>query len=121
MNVSMVLCGSQCLKSSCLRYLKIEPLPGPTPIGDSVNRDVDYILELGGKTVTPQTTAEVTVASSFRGRPWLAVHWKCCNVYSRIYRNAEGTLYTGRCPRCTRPVRAAVGPDGTRARFFEAQ
>ncbi len=86
-----------------------------------MNRESDYILELGGKTITPDTTAEVTVDGSLRGRPWLAVHWKCCSVYSRIYRNAEGTAYTGRCPRCMRPVRATVGAGGTRARFFEAQ
>ncbi|HEX7009555.1 MAG TPA: hypothetical protein VF184_06205 [Phycisphaeraceae bacterium] len=59
-------------------------------------------------------------AASLRGRPWLAVHWKCCQVYSRIYRNRQGDAYEGRCPRCGSPVRARIGPGGTDARFFEA-
>lgn len=58
---------------------------------------------------------------TLRGRPWLAVHWKCCHAYSRVYRNVEGTLYEGACPKCGRRARARVGPDGINARFFEAE
>jgi hypothetical protein len=78
----------------------------------------DYILELGGREVN-DTSASAS-AHSLRGRPWLAVQWKCCGVYSRVYRNREGTAYDGRCPRCGRPVHVNVGPGGTTARFFEA-
>ncbi len=84
--------------------------------------DSDYILELGGKQVTAKRDQpqQMEVASSFRGRPWLAVHWKCCNVYSRVYRNAKGTAYDGRCPQCSKAVHVAVGPEGSSERFFEA-
>lgn len=58
---------------------------------------------------------------TLRHRPWVAIRWRCCGAYSRIYRNREGTAYTGRCPRCARPVRLRVGPGGTSARFFEAE
>ena len=58
--------------------------------------------------------------ASLRGRPWIAVRWECCSAYSRIYRNAAGTAYEGRCPRCRRPVRVRVGPGGTDHRFFTA-
>ena len=85
-----------------------------------MNRDPDYILELGGRTFAPMPASEMHVNESFRGRPWLAVHWKCCNVYSRIYRNAAGSAYQGQCPRCSRPVKACVGAGGTSSRFFEA-
>jgi hypothetical protein len=54
-------------------------------------------------------------------RPFLGVHFKCCNVYTRIYKNKEGTAYAGSCPKCGRPVRALVGAQGTDARFFEAE
>ena len=54
------------------------------------------------------------------GRPWLGVHFECCGVYARVYRNAEGTAYTGRCPRCTRRLSFRVGRSGTNARFFTA-
>jgi hypothetical protein len=56
--------------------------------------------------------------SSAQGRPYLSVLFACCSVYQRIYRNAEGTAYSGRCPRCGKPVKFEVGPGGTEARRF---
>ncbi len=53
-------------------------------------------------------------------RKFLGVHFKCCNVYSRIYQNREGTFYVGRCPRCMKSVKAKIGEGGTSNRFFEA-
>lgn len=55
-----------------------------------------------------------------QGRPWLAVKWRCCRVYSRMYRNRDATAYEGRCPTCGKSVRAAIGEGGTSNRFFEA-
>jgi hypothetical protein len=88
----------------------------------------DYILDIQGLpgSAPPKQSPRAAPGApgtpdTFAGRPWLAVSWRCCGVYSRIYRNAEGTLYEGRCPRCARPVRVRVGPGGTSARFFEAQ
>ncbi|MEZ6192976.1 MAG: hypothetical protein R3C45_17015 [Phycisphaerales bacterium] len=78
----------------------------------------DYIVEINGVRVPD---AQRHASGGFRDRPWLAVQWKCCGVYSRIYRNKQGTLYEGRCPRCSRQVSARVGPGGTTSRFFKAQ
>ena len=80
----------------------------------------DYIVDINGvRALNPSPQAGDS--ASLRGRPWLAVHWKCCGVYSRVYRNKAGTLYEGRCPRCQSPVTARVGPGGTSHRFFEAR
>jgi len=85
----------------------------------------DYILDLSSLPRADGDKAQGQSASepsgSFQGRPWIAVHWKCCQTYSRIYRNAAGTAYEGKCPRCGAPVRALVGESGTSSRFFEAQ
>ncbi len=51
-------------------------------------------------------------------RPYVSVHFACCNVYLRIYRSADGRHYRGRCPRCGLPVHFAVGEGGTSARTF---
>ncbi|MGA2442847.1 MAG: hypothetical protein ABSH08_17980 [Tepidisphaeraceae bacterium] len=56
--------------------------------------------------------------SPTQSRPYLSVLFACCSVYQRIYRNAEGTAYSGRCPRCGKPVKFDVGPGGTDARQF---
>lgn len=83
----------------------------------------DYILDLSSqrrRNPAPEP-ANQNAAPTLRNRPWLAVHFKCCQVYTRIYRNAAGTAYEGRCPRCGSPVNASVGPGGTRNRFFTAE
>lgn len=52
------------------------------------------------------------------GRSYLGLHFACCGVYSRIYRNADGTAYQGNCPRCARPATVRIGPGGSTDRFF---
>jgi hypothetical protein len=54
-------------------------------------------------------------------RKFLGIHFKCCNVYIRIYRNKEETAYEGRCPRCGKKVRVPIGGEGTSSRFFTAE
>ena len=53
-------------------------------------------------------------------RSFLGVFFECCGAYSRIYQNADGTAYEGRCPRCLGGVKVPVGPGGTDQRFFVA-
>ena len=79
-------------------------------------RDPDYILDLS----THATQPGPAPAASLVGRPWLAVHWRCCSVYSRVYRNRAGDAYEGRCPGCGKPLHVRIGPGGTSERFFEA-
>ena len=105
-----------------------EPLTGPIPVNSPsilpINPKMagpDYILDLGsGDRRRDGEPARAEPASTTRSRPWLAVHWKCCHVYSRVYRDRKGIAYTGTCPRCGKPVRIPIGPDGTDCRFFEA-
>ncbi|MFG0257338.1 MAG: hypothetical protein ACF8GE_05490 [Phycisphaerales bacterium JB043] len=66
----------------------------------------------------PEHTPSST--SGLAQRPWLSVYFQCCHVYTRIYRSADGTAYSGACPRCGNRVRARVGPGGTTQRFFRA-
>ena len=54
------------------------------------------------------------------GRRWLGSRFDCCNAYSRMYKNAAGTAYVGRCPKCARRLSVPTGPGGTPQRFFRA-
>ena len=55
------------------------------------------------------------------GRPFIGVHFKCCNVYSRIYLNADNTAFMGWCPRCAAKTTVRVSPTGSTTRFFTAK
>ncbi|QQE14013.1 hypothetical protein JD969_19150 [Planctomycetota bacterium] len=55
-----------------------------------------------------------------QGRGWIAMKWKCCGAYSRVYKNRVGDAYEGRCPKCMKLVKVKIGPGGTNDRFFEA-
>ncbi len=54
-------------------------------------------------------------------KSFIGVTFKCCNIYSRIYLNKEGTAYEGICPRCykKRVVVHVVEKGGITERFFE--
>ncbi len=54
-------------------------------------------------------------------RPYISVHFKCCNVYSRVYLNRQGKAFFGHCPRCARPIRVAAAPGGSRNKFWTAE
>lgn len=76
----------------------------------------DYILDLSGRKKTQAGSA----GGRRKPRGWLAIRWRCCGSYSRIYKNRSGTAYTGNCPKCGRPVHIRIGEGGTNSRFFEA-
>ena len=65
--------------------------------------------------------AAASVAGSRGGieqRPALQVYFKCAHAYCRVVRNAEGTGYTARCPKCGGTQQFQVGPGGTNQRMF---
>lgn len=55
-----------------------------------------------------------------KSNPWLGIWFRCCHTYGRLYKDAAGRMYVGRCPRCGAEVRARVGQGGTNRRLFEA-
>ncbi len=60
-------------------------------------------------------------SASHEPRKFLGIHFACCNVYVRIYRNKNGSAYEGRCPRCGKKVAVPIGNRGTSSRFFIAE
>jgi hypothetical protein len=53
-------------------------------------------------------------------RQFLSIWFRCCNAYGRVYKEADGARYAGRCPRCGAALTVRVGPGGTSQRAFEA-
>ena len=54
-------------------------------------------------------------------RPYIGILFKCCQVYQRIYRHADGDRYVGYCPRCLSKVEVLVGEGGSSERMFSAE
>ena len=80
----------------------------------------DYILDVDGLKSREPASGEAESAAGLRGRPWLAIRWRCCEVYSRIYKNRAATAYEGRCPKCGRDLSVRIGIGGTAHRFFDS-
>jgi len=78
----------------------------------------DYILDVRGVKDGPDDPE----TGPTRGvRKWIGVHFECCGVYARVYRNRGGTAYVGHCPRCQSRVEVSIGPGGTSQRVFRAR
>ena len=58
-------------------------------------------------------------ATGDRGRPWRGVRFTGAGAYVRVFRNAEGTGYAARCPKCGKCMRFRVGEGGTNQRIFD--
>jgi len=80
----------------------------------------DYYVEIRGLEQQADPDQIRRAGGGGSKRAWIGVHFQCCDVYARIYRNREGTAYVGRCPQCLAQVRIRVGPEGTDDRFFVA-
>lgn len=85
----------------------------------------DYRLDIEGlgaeDTAGDDASGRQAARESSSPRPFLSVLFACCGVYQRVYRDADGANYEGRCPRCARPVRFVVGEGGTSSRCFVAE
>lgn len=79
--------------------------------------DSDYIVDIEGQAIDDGKDREVRRTA----RPFICVHFECCDVYNRIYRRKDATAYVGWCPKCARKVTVRVGPNGINARFFRAR
>jgi hypothetical protein len=80
--------------------------------------DGEDILDLSSR---PADRRDNASSGDDKKRPWISVHFECCNAYARIYRNREATAYVGWCPRCARKVSVQIGEGGTSVRFFRAR
>jgi hypothetical protein len=71
----------------------------------------DYRVDISGASPS-------NIKKQNESRPFLSIHFACCNVYCRVYRNSDGSAYVGRCPKCGKSVRFPVGEGGTDQRYF---
>lgn len=55
-----------------------------------------------------------------KSRPYIGMHFKCCNAYARVYLNAKGDAFAGHCPKCARPIRIKASASGSKSKFWEA-
>ena len=78
----------------------------------------DYILDIGSVEGGPDEPARGQARCVSQ---WIGVHFECCGVYARLYRNRRGTAYVGHCPRCQVRVQVSIGPGGTNQRMFRAR
>jgi hypothetical protein len=90
-----------------------------TPIEDNSDPR-DYILDLSNNPTPAQPPIKNQKPKIENKVEFLSIHFKCCNVYAPIYKNAAATAYAGHCPRCHRPAQIQISPTGSPSRIFEA-
>jgi len=86
----------------------------------------DYIVDIQGEHLEGPRCGEQPFLAGIsvgraRNRPFISVHFSCCQIYQRVYRNGDGSAYEGRCPKCLRRVHVRIGPEGSSDRFFTAE
>jgi hypothetical protein len=75
---------------------------------------------LSGEHLDLVSDAPPSLEANSPARPFVGIHFQCCDIYTRVYINRDSTAYLGHCPRCGRAVRLRIGPGGTSERFFTA-
>lgn len=84
----------------------------PKPALPESSSELDLVSE-------PDTRSDQRTPPSSLERPFLGVHFHCCQVYARVFMTADRSAYRGGCPRCGKPVVFRIGEGGTSHRFFE--
>ena len=69
-------------------------------------------------TLEPPDSSDDAAGAAPRGRPFVGVHFACCNVYLRVYRAADNQHYFARCPRCGRSIEFVESDTGEESRNF---
>ncbi len=64
--------------------------------------------------------AELPPEAATTSRPAIGVYFECANQYVRVYRDAAGSAYLARCPRCAKTMSFRVAPGGSSQRMFRA-
>ncbi len=98
--------------------VRLEPAPrlaDTLPMPDRSGRHIDVVSSEDGDFPAGETRRPWPL------RRWVGIHFACCGVYARVYRNPDQPSYEGRCPRCRRTITMQVGPDGVNARIFLAE
>jgi len=80
----------------------------------------DYILDLSSAPTPSAATDSKPSSPSTLRTPFISIFFRCCKIYSPIYRNRDATAYAGHCPKCLRPAKIPIGPGGSSSRIFEA-
>jgi hypothetical protein len=78
------------------------------------------IVDIPGIRGPAQPAGAVSAASGPVPKPWLGIWFRCCHTYGRLYKDASGRMYVGRCPKCGAKASARVGNGGSNRRLFEA-
>ena len=87
---------------------------------DSKSDPRDYVVDISS--LKKSAEPEMTGTTPSRGDGILNILFKCCNVYAKIRRVADGSAFAGHCPKCARGIRIEIDPNSTNTgRFFTAE
>jgi hypothetical protein len=78
-------------------------------------------VDIDGLRTPDDADATPPAGEDSAAKRFIMIWFRCCHAYGRLTRNAAGTHYAGRCPRCAAPVSVRIGPGGTDRRMFEAR
>jgi hypothetical protein len=102
------------------RFNLLQTLADKADMADAPDEHLDVVSSADGVCDVASEGRPTPGGPVAARRLWVGIHFECCGIYKRVYRDPDVPFYEGQCPQCGRKITMRVGPDGLNSRIFKA-